>query len=509
MIVQQPSRSESAAGRLSVVAGRGMFWVMSTSLLAKALALVNQIVLGWYLTAYDYGLFALAVGFAAVFTTVVNGGIQQILVRRGVERFDDLVASAFWFTTAFNLVLALGILGAAPLAATVYDEPSLVLMLTIMACGVAINSPGIIFNTRLQVSLRFRALGAITLVSAVAFSICVCTLAYNGFGPLTFVIGNIVLVLTQGVAGWILTRERVHRWRFDLSHWRSFWRDSVWLNLGNFANALTQYGDYFVLGFLIATSDVGLYMFAYMLAAQIGLVITIQTNRVVVPVLRRFVDDLPRLMKAVERFLPMVVTIAAVPSLALALVAAPLEFMIWQGKWAPAVPAIVVLAVVAPLRQMSIVALALLNAQGRFALRAAVLAFQGSAVVAGAALGGWLFGDRIAWIAGSVGLFQVVANQLVIHYVMPQPRAATLRLVGSCLWSYLIAAAAALLAHLLTRELWTVIPPAVSIVAALAVYGLIVVVLMRIFVASQFREVRDILPTRLAMLTNRVFRLRA
>ena len=509
MTSSEPPQPAPSPGGLGLVVGRGIFWMFSSTALAKILAVINQIVLGWYLTAEDYGIFALSLGFAAIFMTLANGGIQHILVRRGVEAFDDLVAAAFWFATAFNLAAATAILLLTPLAVDLYGENELQPVLAVMALGVAIAAPSIVFQARLQVGLRFRQLAQVTLASAVAWSVCVCSLAYFGFGAITFAWGNVAMALAEGAMGWWLTREAIHRWRPTWRGWRSFWRDSAWLNLGNVFSALTQRGDYFVLGFFVSTSVLGVYTFAFLLAAQINAIIGQQTQKVVVPVLRRFVDDEPRLAQASERFLPMIVVMTAIPSLALALVAAPLEQLIWRGKWEPAVVAIVVFAAMAPLRMMSTVPHALVAAQGRFALRAFLIGFQAAMVMAGAALGGWLFPDHVAGLALVVGLAYVVANQLVVQYAMPQSKLALLRLLLHCLYVYAVAVVAALLAWATTHLFFPLDTVLHTFVASLALYGLLVTVLLRLLAAAQIREARNVLPARLAKLVDRVLLLRS
>ncbi len=508
MTPTEPPKPSPAPGGLGVVAGRGIFWMFSSTVLAKLLAIVNQVVLGWYLTAEEYGIFALSLGFAAIFMTLANGGIQHILVRRGAEAFDDLVNAAFWFATAFNLAAALSILLLTPVAIGLYGERDLAPVLAVMALGVALAAPSIVFQARLQVSLRFRQLAQVTLASAVAWSITVCSLAYLGFGALTFAWGNVAMALAEGAMGWWLTREAVHRWRPTVRGWRSFWRDSAWLNLGNVFSALTQRGDYFVLGFFLSTSVLGVYTFAFLLAAQINVIVGQQTQKVVVPVLRRFVDDAPRLAQASERFMPMIVVMTALPSLALALVAAPLEQLIWRGKWEPAVVAIVVFAAMAPLRMMSTVPHALVAAQGRFALRALLIGFQAFMVMAGAALGGWLFPDHVAGLALVVGLAYVVANQLVVQYVMPQSKLALFRLLLRCLYVYGLAALAALGAWAATHLWWPLERPFLVLAAGLAVYGVLVTLLLRLFAVTQIEEARNVLPARLAELVDRMLVLR-
>ena len=110
----------------------------------------------------------------------------------------------------------------------------------------------------------------------------------------------------------------------------------------------------------------GIYFFSYLMTSQFIEVLAMNLNQVMFPVMSLVSDQPERQSRALERTLRMLVLVAAPTSLVLAATIRPLEVVLWNEKWAAAVPLMQVFAVTAPLRMFSDVMLAALSGRGQF-----------------------------------------------------------------------------------------------------------------------------------------------
>lgn len=499
---QEPA-VQPALGR-RVRAGFG--WMTGATAASKVLSLLAQIALGRLLLQDEFGVFAVALSISWFAQTFRDGGVRQILIQRGIEGYKEFVGPIFWISLAFNSGVALLMAAAAPLAVVAYDDDRLLNLLLVMALAMPLHTPGSILQARLWSEMRYGAVGAVVLVASVVRFGGMVLLAWLGFGAMSFAIPMVAVAL----ANWLVAQMFV--WDFPwmrpahLRRWPTILHQAKWVMLGALGTAMQTSGDYFVLGLIFSKSVVGVYYFAYQLTAQIYLMLAMNFQQVLFPAFARLRNEPDRQRQAVLRALRVLVLAASLTSFALAVVIGPLEQLLWEGKWAAAVPAVQILALFFPIRILTGVVNALLMGQGRFRYWSMLSTILGAGVLL-AALACRPLADDAAEIALVIGVYLAVGS-LTLTWL-------ALRAIGVGLgatlagvlpaWAGLGLCAAATLAA--GRWLIPEMHPALEVLSQAALFALLSTLALRFAMPRRLEEILAALPGPLARPARALLRL--
>lgn len=428
------------------VASRGVAWSMvasATVLLASSLA---QFVLGLLLDETDYAVYALAYASSDFLVVFRDGGVQLWLSRLDTRRFRRFEGHAFWLATVCSVVTSLLLVALALVVSRpeFFDDSRIRTYLLVLASAFPWTAYSSVAQAKLQVELRFRTMAIIKVVSGITRHGLVITLAYFGWGALSFAIAFFAIVFLELVAYYLATRIQPWRTRFSLRRSCSIFRSARWSVGGALATAVLRQSDYVVLGLIASKVVVGCYFFAYQIAMQPVMLFSESLRRVVLPTFSsRFkgVADQARLLRYVGVFVGGIATTGMV---GLAVVAAPLEAMLWGGRWARSVPAIEFFSLVMPLHLAGFVVEMVTQSQGRFRLWTSAVLLRGLGFGAAAGLAGVL-GETTdpGRVAAVVSVYIGVSAILQVVYMMRQLGASPLPFFASLLPPYLCALAVA------------------------------------------------------------------
>lgn len=299
-----------------------------------------------------------------------------------------------------NTGTALLIAAAAVPAARFYQIPELARVILLFALTIPMTVLPCVLAVRLAVSLRFRELGIIQVVSATVRNVLMLLFAWQGFGASSLIMPLLVTSLTDTSLLLIATQYPVWRQSPRLKLWPELFAAGKWVLLGTFGIGFGNTGAYFVIGKFLPSELVGTYFFAYQVVVQLGVLLADNVSQVLTPSFARMAGDLARMRTAVPRALGVVVIAGAAASLSIAVIYAPLEHALWHGKWAAATSSVYVLSAIWPGLAGLAVLRALQMATGRF--RAWGLATLASAVlsVGGTAIGAYTCGSALGAAVG-------------------------------------------------------------------------------------------------------------
>lgn len=420
--------SDGDAGSLGRRAGQGMAWMVATTMFARAGSLVTQIALGWFLTDEDFGVYALALSVALVFQVLRDGGLRVLLVQEGPEAFERNAVPAFWLSVALASAGAVVLVGAAGPLAALFDQPALVPVLIVLAASLPIQSMAIPGLARLQLDLRFAAAGRVDLAAAVVRYGGTVALAAAGAGALAFAVPILAVAVTEVGLSWWLTRVRA--WRFPMRHreWRPLFARSKWALANSLATIVPRQSDYVALGLVAPTAVVGVYFFAYQLTFQLTTLVQNNARKVLLASFATRHEDRAWLRTSLTRVSAAAALGASAGLFVLVVVAADLEAVVWRGRWADAVPAIEILALLLPVALVLIVPDYALQATGRFRLSFVTSLVGNLGIPVVAYLAGRTAQEPAdAWrVAAAVGAYTVVSAGLqsvvalrVLHVPLP------------------------------------------------------------------------------------------
>ncbi len=400
-----PRKQAAAMGRR---VGGGLSWLMIATLVVKAFSLVNIAILGVLLGQEDFGIFATAIGVAAIINVMRDGGARRILIQKGLHRFAGLIGPTYTWTVLLNLLAAAILCALGPVLATIHNNDQYVMVMVTLGIAAGIYGPGMIYRTRLSMEFRYKAVAGMDASSSIVRYIAMIALALGGAGPLTFTWSLVIMAAYEWLYGLAATRDPLVRVRPRFRLWPAIWARAKWLLMGAIALALLRQGDYLVLGFVLDPRVIGVYAFAYMIGDQIMSVLASNLQQVLMPTMATFQHDRKRHVAAILRVCDALTLVAAGFGGLIAVTFEPLEQMVWQGKWAGAVPAAQALALCFALRLLVTIQESALSSTGRFRTQLQALLKQGVGMALVALISRLLFPTRRGLIALGIGLWFVL-----------------------------------------------------------------------------------------------------
>jgi O-antigen/teichoic acid export membrane protein len=403
-----PTETRAATLSLGQRTGRGFIWSIVQTFTSKASSLIGQIALSYLLFPNDFGLVALAytiLGFTALIQSI---GVREILVRKQsrVRRWQN---PAFWFSATLSLTTMALVMLIAPLAAHVYREPDLTGVIRVLSLSMPLSMANVVMLAPAQVEMRFKFISAYGAANAVAKVVLQVVFAFLGFGPYSIVLPHPVV---DGVCTVFLAWRLRPALRLRLHHrkWRFFLRDSVAIFLGNLCMTIAYQGVPFLLGLSQGPHLVGLYFWGYNLSMQTAQIIYANLTGVLFPALTSVDHARERQSTAFLGVSRMLALIAMPMSFMQALLADPAIRLVFDERWFDAIVAVQWLSIGMGMNLVSLPAISLLQAQGRFWRLFAIV-------------GVWtaLYLPMIAWLAPmqslsaltlGIGLFYCVASPL-------------------------------------------------------------------------------------------------
>ena len=393
---------------------------MAQSLATRVTAFGSQLVLAWLLVPADFGLIGLAYTVTTLVNTVINFGLDDVLMQR--QKTLHL-----WSSTAVWLSFGLGLLGmavlfvAAPISEHIYHVPRLGGLIALLALGLPIGALGTVPVVMLRASLNFRFLAAWGTFELMATQALAIFLAWCGLGAYAFAIPAPLLALVRVIVFWRVAPARVTR-RVRLRRARYLLGNGT-LVLGNrIITDLVGQGDYIMLGIMATQAIVGVYYFAFRLAAQPVRMLAGNFQNVIFPALVQLNGDPQRQGRAAIDASLMLAYMVMPLCFLQAAIADPLVHVVFDRKWVGAVPLIQALSIGLPFDAVGWIAGALLHARGAFRRSFIFSAVSAPFFFTFAALGAWL--GAAEGVAIGVALFYVTLTtiyswRIFISYGIP------------------------------------------------------------------------------------------
>lgn len=539
----QDAGKSAPIGEMGRIVGSGMALMVIATVTTKVLTMLAQWVLGTKLSAEDFAVYAYATAIAGFTMVCREAGIRELLVQRGEKRYEDLAGPGFWLALVYNIVVSsIMALIALPLA-RLLNQPLLAPMLWIMAAALPIGTVGGILQTRMRLHLRFRDFAINSLTGSFSRQISMIVMAWSGMGAMCQAWPVLVATTAEAVGAYVRSGDALWKRPAQPERWTGLLRESKWLMFASLANFAVDWGPFLLMGgitalshaesgvllrlahaFTLTDKEAGLFYFAFMITAQVGVLLSFNLSLVLTPALARLHEDNDRLANGVLRSLRTLMMAGSIGSLGLACVIEPLQHLLWpaqpgepQGKWFPAVPAIIILGAFFPWRITFGISSSLLQAQGRFRLYALLTMVEGGGLTVFTILGAYLqpTATSMAWWAGG---WLFVSRLVLTIWVMRSIRVRAFDVVVSTFpaWLAALAAAAAGLACVryfpaarIIGETHPRVIDGVLVLVSGSVCVLVFAVICRTMLRSHLEEVLAVTPVRLRPLAARAMLLPA
>lgn len=156
-------------------------WVFVEKFGVLAFRVASLLLLARILTPSDFGVFAMAVIFVSVATTLVDSGMCGSLIRKRNPSDIDY-STVFFFNLAFACLLFLLIYISSPYISGYYDNQSVQPLLRVLGVVIVIRALGLVRIAQMTKELRFREQSIILVASSAASLGVAYYMARSGYG---------------------------------------------------------------------------------------------------------------------------------------------------------------------------------------------------------------------------------------------------------------------------------------------------------------------------------------
>jgi PST family polysaccharide transporter len=303
-------------------------------------------VLGLLLAPRDFGLVGMAMAWLSVVQSFSDLGLGAALVQRrevGPAHFSTV----FLLNVGVGLALTAVGIGLSWPSAWFFREPSLQPVAMALSLNFILTSLSAAQTAMAQRELRFRELAIRDVSASLIGGVVGIGLAASGFGVWSLVAQSLVSGLASAILIWPLSAWRPSVAQYSTALLREMWPYSSQLFLFNVFKSFVQNLDRILLGHLLGTTAVGLYVFAYRLVVQPIATLVGAVGTYLFPFLSRLQEDRDALRRAYGDAMRWLAVIA-LPAAVLSALAAPVVVpLVWGERWAPAVPLIQVMGLMA------------------------------------------------------------------------------------------------------------------------------------------------------------------
>jgi O-antigen/teichoic acid export membrane protein len=385
--------------------------------------LLAQIVLGLYLAKEDFAWYAIALSWSAFAIALRNGGTEQILIRSG-PRFMELAPPVLRISFWVNGGLFAGLIILAIAVSSYHRNGFIALLMICIGLYIPLGTYSPIFQARLANESRFTTLAKVNLASAVVRALSAIIFAIAGLGAASLALPFLLVAICEFVMGKRATALALRSRSPTAAERTEIFSQARWIALGSMSVALVMYGDYLAIGMFGSAHALADYFFGFQLTAAVASLLTNGIQTVMLPTFVALTNDPERQIQAFSRTTVTLMIVSIGGCFLVALVAAPLIHLLWNGKWDNAIIVVQLMAVTLPLRLLMPLGRALLESRGLWRITAPLALLDGLGIFLAAAIGAWL--GSLADIAVSVALYRILSS--LLHYCITRSRIRVLSL---------------------------------------------------------------------------------
>ena len=300
------------------------------------LRLGSLMVLARVLEPKDFGLVGMVTAFTGVLNLFRDFGLSAAAVQR-TSVTEEESSTLFWINMLVGVLLGLLAVAAAPAIAAFYHEPKLIGVTVLLALGFPINAAGVQHSALLQRQMRFTTLAVIGVVSLVGGAAIAIGGAEAGYGYWALVAMTVVMPLI-GTIGFWLSAAWLPGLPHKLAGIRSMMRFGGTLTLNGLVAYVAYNLEKVLIGRFWGIDAIGIYGRAYQLINIPTENLNSAVGEVAFSALSRVQDDPARFKSYFLKGYSLVLGLTLPVTMACALFAHDLIFILLGPKWRDAAP---------------------------------------------------------------------------------------------------------------------------------------------------------------------------
>lgn len=391
--------SDSGSGEgasLGRQVGRGAIWSVASNITLRLASIAITALLARLLSKEDFGTFAIALAVYLVVASLAELGMGSAIARSAREP-EDIAPTVASISILVSAGLSLGMYLGAPALATALGQPAATQPIQVLSLCLFLTGLFTVPGAQLVREFRQDRIFLATVVGFVVANPLLVVMAVNGGGATAFAWSRVIGQIATGLVFYFSTSRRYR------PGWRSecvgpLIRFGLPLSIANLVNWALLNADFMILGRMVSSAEVGVYMIAFNVASWSTALLGSVMNNVVVPAFGRVSDDRARLGKALVSGSQLVALVAFPVGALTCALAAPLILTLFGDKWSEAAPVLAVLSVYGVLYTFSLLLVSVLVAAGRTGRLLAIQLMWISALVPAMVIGVQFWSlEGVAW----------------------------------------------------------------------------------------------------------------
>jgi Membrane protein involved in the export of O-antigen and teichoic acid len=316
---------------------KGLFWSGLGSGIQQIIQLVFGVVMLNILLPENYGIVGMLYIFTALALVMQDGGFVAALInKRGIDPKD--YNAVFWFSVFISAVMYALLFFSAPLIASFYNKPELILVSRVLFLSFLIGGIGVAQHAYIMKEIMAKERTKIELWALLISGISGVLFAYMGYAYWAIVIQNVLHSTVTAV-----TRYFYCPWKpsfhVDFRPLKEMSFFSISLLFTSMFNRIVDNLFFVILGKYYHESQVGFYLQGNKWSMLGGAFINNMMNGVIQPVLSRMTEEKARQRNAFRKLLRFGAFISFPLLFGLGFVAEEFFLIVGQGeKWVSAVP---------------------------------------------------------------------------------------------------------------------------------------------------------------------------
>lgn len=343
--------------------GVGVLWNLASLFLTRGASTIFMLFLARLLAPEAFGLVAMATVVFELASAFINSGLGAALIRSKDVSEADL-NTVFYTNLLLSLIAYAALFAGAPYIAAFYSQPELTSLIQVMGLVVFINAAKVVQTAVLSRNMDFKTQMKANSLSVVVSGCLAVAAAWSGWGVWSLVVQMLSSALISALVLWL-----VSQWRPALqfsgesfSRLFSFGRNLLAEGL---LSVLYQNSYVLVIGRFFSAELTGLYFLAKKVSNLISQQLTGAVQQATFPALSTLQDDNAALLHKYRQIMQLMMFLIA-PIMGLLAGLSPVLFeLMFDERWAAAVPYLQLLCVVGALYPLHALNINLLNVKGR------------------------------------------------------------------------------------------------------------------------------------------------
>lgn len=318
------------------------------------------------LTPADFGLIAMTTVVTELAALFGNFGFGSVLIQQ--QRITRLqLDTVFWSSLLLGVFLTICVFALSFLSSWFFQEEMVGELLRVVCLVFLIESVGISHNSVLTRLMKFRMIFWIDLIAIIIRVSTAVTLAWQGYGVWSLVIGSLVGAAIKPATELALVRYWP-RVRFNYEYLRTTWKT----NASYFGNGFLFYAntnlDLILIGRILGASALGYYQNARSLTDEVRYRVAVPLQRVLFPAFSSLQTDQKRLQETVLKSGRMLAAIIIPLGIGIATVADELVPVLYGDQWLAMIPILKLLGLSTAIKGSCTFATPLYNSQNKVSL---------------------------------------------------------------------------------------------------------------------------------------------